>query len=721
MKKHKTAQLDTTTLILDFKQSNLVSTVQIWEYDLPQSMPISGRENYPNAHIWARNQTDNPYYLHQPKLKLYIVYSGEQAEDIFYNTEILPKRQISNFQNIDINPCLIKALLAHYVHDKQGFISNYKFYLFVKSYNSQRGNHYADVLEINPKILIQKDVHNNDTGLFELFLDDSATRLKRTEFKNRNKSQVPFDYIELPNGQTAFNQLKTKGIIEEKLIYEKNTSDEYKTKVTFHSIENVEAYEKSRNHQLAVFTNGFLEHLQNLGVIVSQKSLHLEQKEARLGENSKLSFSDFKVSVFDKRFVKKDDFQEILNGLNETSYGVKFYSSSENKASKDENILILMDYSTGDCTNDGVLKSKIDQDGYRIVKDAGFVNSQGFCINPNTFNKTKNELTEEEFLTYKFVEDKNGAKILLSSIQRNLEICLQQLFLKNLIHQQNTISKNLPNADIISRSVFIYAYSKGGQDFKKICFTEDDLLRIEDLYSLKSLQILNSCGIEGDTIEDVIFNFLLLRKKYDHYSWKEIKNNTRFILNPNGIIEIKEIPEKTLYSSEVHNVLIDREGVRPRNEFELEYDNSEFSDEQITVFNNYLKTNVENEISFEKLLQSGKNGKHREEIFKILGIKNETKLRNELKYKGKKAGFFATSQGVWFDEKCSQYFVGNNSNYQDYTQEKGFQMRKIITLRGKFDAQLFFPLLSVDFVKYKSFTVNPYVFNLIKMYNTMNR
>lgn len=719
MKKNKTAQLDTTTLILDFKQSNLVKTVQIWEYDLPKSMPVNGRENYPNAHIWARNQTDNPYYLHQPKLKLYIVYSGEQAEDIFYNTEILPKRQISDFQNNVINPCLIKALLAHYVHEIQGFVNNYNFYLFVKSYNSQRGHHYADVLEINPKIPIQKDSQNNDTGLFELFLDDSATRLKRTQFKERKKYEVPFDYTELPNGQLAFNQLKTKGVAEDKFIYEKNTSDEYKTRVTFHSIKSVEDYEKSRNHQLAVFTNGFLEHLQNLGVLASQKTLNLEQKELKLRANSKLLLSDFKVSVFDKRFVKKDDFHAILDILNKTSYGVKFYPSSENEASKDDNILILMDYSTGDCSNDGVLKSKIDQDGYKIVKSVGFLNSQGFCINPNTFNETKSKLSEEEFLVYEFVEEKK--QTILPQIQRNLEICLQQLFLKNLIHQQSTISKNLPNADIIAQSVFIYCYTKDNERFKKICFVEDNLLKFENLDNPKSIQILNSFGIEGDTIDDVMFNFLSLRKGYDEYNWSKIdKNEIRFILNPNGIIEIKEIPEKTLYSPEVRNVLVDRETVRPKKEFELEYKNSVFSDEQITAFNNYLKKNVENEISFEQLSQNCQKGKKWEELFKILDIHKETKLSNELKYKGKKAGFFITSQGVWFDEEYSQYFVGSNNSYK-YDQEKGFQMRKIITLRGEFNAESFFPLLSVDFVKYRSFTVNPYVFNLIRMYNTMNK
>ena len=434
-------------------------------------------------------------------------------------------------------------------------------------------------------------------------------------------------------------------------------------------------------------------------------------------ENSKLSYSDFKVSVFDKRFVKKDDFQEILNILNKTSYGVIFSPNSENEASKNENILILMDYSTGDCSNDGVLKSKIDQDGYRIVKSAGFLNSQGFCVNPNTYNETKSKLLEEEFLNYGATKE----IVLSQQIQRNLEICLQQLFLKNLISQQDTILKNLPNTDIITQSIFIYCYTKSNERFSKICFVEDNILKVEDLYSLKSVQILNSFGIEGDSIDEVMFNFLSLRKGYDKYNWSKIdKNEIRFILNPNGIIEVKEIPEKTLYSSEVRNVLIDRATVKSKKEFELEHGNSVFSDKQITEFNNYLKKNVENEISFEQLSQNCQKGKKWEEIFKILGIKNETKLSSELKYKGKKAGFFATSQGIWFDKNCSQYFVGSNNSYK-YDQEKGFQMRKIITLRGKFDAELFFPLLSVDFVKYRSFTVNPYVFNLIKMYNTMNK
>lgn len=90
-----------------------------------------------------------------------------------------------------------------------------------------------------------------------------------------------------------------------------------------------------------------------------------------------------------------------------------------------------------------------------------------------------------------------------------------------------------------------------------------------------------------------------------------------------------------------------------------------------------------------------------------------------LSFRGKKAGFLIAFQGVWFDNIKNQYFVGDKYGYK-YKQTKGYQMRKIEILKGTFNKDYFFPLLNVDFVKHKNYTVLPYPFNLIKMYATMN-
>jgi hypothetical protein len=106
-----------------------------------------------------------------------------------------------------------------------------------------------------------------------------------------------------------------------------------------------------------------------------------------------------------------------------------------------------------------------------------------------------------------------------------------------------------------------------------------------------------------------------------------------------------------------------------------------------------------------------------------LGINTEKRfvkaLRklSDLPIRGKKeGGVLKIHEGVWFDEEKLQYFVGARNGYK-YDQDKGFQVRKIIVHKGEFDKSFFFPLLDVEFVRHGGFTVQPYPFNLIKIYN----
>jgi len=142
-------------------------------------------------------------------------------------------------------------------------------------------------------------------------------------------------------------------------------------------------------------------------------------------------------------------------------------------------------------------------------------------------------------------------------------------------------------------------------------------------------------------------------------------------------------------------------------------------------FNNFLDEEVEDiMLSYQDLklkYGKGENGF----LKKIFNSKDERpfiKFLNDetsIKLKGlKQDGIFSTYTGLWFDELHHQYFVGRTYGYQ-HKQDKGSQMKKIITHFGTLYTEKFFELLNVDFIRHKEITVNPYPFKLIEMYEVI--
>lgn len=718
----KTSVVDTNTLIFNFPKSKineLKKCLEIWEYSLPNYVSGATGKDYANLQIWARYQTDKPYQLFTPKganPKLYIVYKNKNnITEINFEGQPLTGRPLDNLQyllseptnNSSIIACIIKVLIANFVHQKGEFISNNKFYLVSNTYSSKRKNYYAEVLKISPQLKSHQNIDNQHTGLTELFLGDKATRLKRIEFQNRYMGNIPFDFVVLPNGQLAFKQLKTLNTEEDKdkLIYEENTSKKYRTKIKFHTIKSLDAYEETRNFLLSTFSKDLEKYFIELGFHVKSKKLYLEQKLSTLSSKTGLTFENFKIFVFDKRFNRKEDFQSIITKLNSTNYGIQFIASTENETQHKNNTLILMDYSIGDCEEHGVLKNKINEDGYKIIKKLGFKNSQGFCLNINTFDKKKEEFSETEFLNYPKIKITEG-KIDDIDLQRNFEICLQQLFLKSLLINAIEIKHKLPFINIVNKLVFIHCFTRNKQRFEFICYVENDILEIENLRSNKAKHVLEKLGYSE--LEDLILHW----KQLNPYSNFD-KGTLHWMLSNTFFWEIKEIPERVLYPSELHEVLREREEEISKEYFKLKMNNVFFSSEKTKKYNDFIEQEIYDSISFEELVK--KSGKYRKKILDILDINKETNLAKALNYRGKKAEFFTTSKGVWLDKSNLQYFVGKKDSYQ-YNQVTGFQLRKIILHKGQFQEDLFFPLLNVNFIKYKSFTVVPYIFRLMKMF-----
>lgn len=719
----KTAIQDTTTLILDFTNSDfkqLSQYYQIWEYELPKYMIPKKKEDYAKNQIWARRNTDNPYYLHSKKNeapKLYIAYTkGELIKEIKDNSYTLPKVLFNPNEPKNYH-CLLKVLMACYVYQENKFVSNNIFYLLVKHFSSKRGYDYLTALKINPSLKRQKNSYHQETGLYELELQDYATRLKKVSYGNRNKRKIPFDFTELENEQIILKQLKLNNSVDDDYaIYEENTKKSSKISVEFHNIQSIDKYEKSRNTLLDNFTKELIKFFNTLGLITKPKQLNLEKVVNKLSIDN-LEYKEFNVSVFDMRFRKDLSLQKMTKQFNEFDPNVNFEIGNIASTQKDANVLILMDYSKGDCKINGVLSEFDGQDGYKIIKNAGYKISQGFCLNINHFQdeNKKRVLSQDEFLNYQAAWEKG--KFINSDLERDFKICIQQLYLKSIA--QKSVKFEIPKFNFLENSVFIHCFSKKSGlsyiRYKYICYVNNQQLHFTKLDSKEASEALTKYGVNDET------ELVQLWKNHNP-SWLNFNTGDKyFILNQQGLIEIKEIKERVLYASDVGDIITHRTAEYEKSNFLLTLDNKFFTSEQVERYNLYINNEVDDYISFDELVKGGKKGKHREEVFDILGLgKREDKLAKALSFKGKRSGgFLSVFQGIWFDETHNQYFVGNKDSYNS-NQVKAHQLRKIDILKGQFDKTSFFPLLNVDFVKHKNYTVLPYPFNLIKMYVTMN-
>lgn len=713
-KSTKNAQLDTTTLRINFNNSDftkLRTHFQIWEYDLPRYCRFFRQEDYARGHIWLRSQTDQPYYFHFKKLKLYLAYErDDKVESLERDNKELAKREIVDFENPSLYAPIIKLLTACYVHLEEPFISNNKFYLLYNSFTSKRENEYAEVLKITPQLKAELNVSNTHTGSYELRISNTATRLKKTTYANRNRQQIPFALDETRDEQLVFRPLKmTDDIAEAYEIYEENTDKNYRTKIKNHSLESVAEFERSRIAKLQKFTEQLLSFLTKIGLQAERKILNIIQVANKL-EKDILNLAAIKVSVLDFRFNREVSIEQIIDNFNTYDYGKIFTKTILEKVTPQDNVLILMDYTEGDCTRFGVLSDREKEDGYRIVKRKGIVNSQGFCININAFKKQKSKLSETEFLTYQPFNRGN----LNDTLSRGLQISLEQLYLKRIVTDTvNHQAVRLPRVEILENSVFIHCFSKKNQPrFQHFSYVRNGELIITDFKDAQIPSILKSFGFND------LHELVGLRQQYNPHN-EFHKGEIFLMLNADFFAEIRLINERLLYSNELGNILRERAKIRTNNHFLLPVKNDFFTSEQTQQYNYFIKQSVPDKISYEALMYGTKKGIYRPTINEILGITNENRLAKALGFRGKRgSGLLTTYQGVWFDKNRMQYFVGENNSYQQ-RQEKGFRLRKIVVYRGEFKQDYFFPLLNVDFVKHKSYTVLPYVFRLLKIYSEM--
>ena len=697
MKKHKT-----TSFTIDVKNSSfnkLKDRFVIYRYTLPAYLNFR-KKHFGLLHNWAKSNIDDPYYLHFPTKKIYVLFKkNAEPKKLCYGDYTLPIGVFDDFEKESLIHVWLKVLLAEYMRSKGLFISNDSFYI-----NSElsKDKSWATVLEIN----LKHDYKNNEAVIFNLV--DKATRLKQVDiedYEQYHKHSIPYG-LTFKNTTAVFKQLKKKEInYYSRDIFVKPKpikGNSFKTAINFHSIKNEADHKKSRSFLINNFLPQFLDFLYQHDISVSQKELNLERVDKKY-KTETLRNHNIKISLIDGRKNKSVPLDKALKLSEILDNDIHVEEKKIDKVATNESILFVMDYSKEDfeklfpSEKDPYLKLKESESFKDIPK-------QGICVNELSF-KDKNSLDAEDYLSYYGLTDKE--------LKRNLSVCLNQLILKSILLSGDY--SRLPQTELLDHKLFIY---KG-----KALFLAQGTLKMKNINSAEELEQLASEVTSRSDILDILIN---IHRYHNPFLQKDLEPNFdryRLIIAKDSVIELTDYPERFLYDDDEIKARVDSSyRKRPISEFKA----NESSDLAIE-YNEYIDNNVE-ELSLSYNEFKKKYGKGEDGFLKTIFHKNEIKATYKdtsflkfleenkgLKIKGlKQDKVFAAHTGIWFDKLQMQYFVGRNLSYK-YEQDKGFQMKKILVHSGQFNEETFFPLLKIDFIRFKELTVNPYPFKLIDM------
>lgn len=462
-------------------------------------------------------------------------------------------------------------------------------------------------------------------------------------------------------------------------------------------------HEKSKSLIIQNFLSQFVKFLSKYDISISEKELNLRRIDKKY-ENESLGIRDFKISLVDGRKNKGLPLSQLLAFPDALQNEINVTETTTGDLSPNESVLFVMDYSKEDFTKyypneeDPYLEFKNSKSHANVAK-------QGICVNELSF-ADEVSLSQQDYFNYSGISGKD--------LERNLSICVNQLFLKSILLSGDC--SQLPLIELLENKLFVYK--------NKVMYVAQGKLNITDINSFEAFDELSKQVTGRSDIFDVFYE---LNKYHNPFSKGESEfdlSKFRLLISKDSVIELIDYPERVFYDDkEIQSRIKNRNKKRSLDEFKAKE-----SSEIAATYNEYLTNNVEElSLSYEEL--KTKYGKGEDGFLKTIFYKNQdsktyadTIFRNFLdenkgiKIKGlKEDGIFATHTGIWFDKEQMQYFVGRTHGYGKHKQDKGFQMKKILVHSGQFNKDTFFPLLNIDFIRFKELTVNPYPFKLINM------
>ncbi|MCL4872059.1 MAG: hypothetical protein KJ063_24120 [Anaerolineae bacterium] len=745
--KNNNRAVPTTILTIDrgaIDWERLRHSCYIARYKLPFYNRKTDKNYFARMHNWYKQEGNYPCYLHTHGPHLYVKYSNAgEVIDLLYEGQVLRAETIV-VDNEAMLPWIMKLLTADFFQLDGRFVSNAKFFLWATA-----DKDFVTGLEIELN-------HNWQENKDEFIVSDEATRLRRLR-------PIDFDYIQswqqvyygrfypTPD-MPVFKQLKRDQLTRDQLregiyeLYEGSRTN--RANLIFHSTKSLHALRQTRSYLLSQFVTRFVAHLNELGLPFQQKRLPMQSmhsKSSAAMQERQLPLEQKPIYIIDDRLNatrQSDDFAaQYCAVANQaiTDYDALFIVKSEADLQPGDWALRLQDYDGTEFEPDtGILKDRQDTKTDfsnrhpKVVKQTINVNSNSKKRKEDAQRQKARTWSEAEYLDY----DVPTA----DDIKTRLEVCRNQLLLKDVVMFPQNVLARLPQIEMMADMIFLYQGAL-------IYFDGQDLCFMSVANNLEAVVAFVQKHSGWDLHEDVLLPSI---EQYYFNSQRDgaIADTLKrpFIIGRDFVWEIWEGNGRVLNEDvTIQERLEALEQVRLCKEFYPPHlDSPLFTAAQLRAYAEFLDKEVrQTTVSYVDL--KAQYGKHIKDergtilvkdggFFNLLGISNAKKYREYLKEcvglpleSVREDHLFPVYKGIWYSPNSGHYVAGvkDTSNEE---QERGHTLRRIVVHQGIKEpdklksllAQSFFPLLEVNFIRYKNYTVRPFPFQLIDIWQKVS-
>lgn len=732
----------TTILTIDrgaIDWERLRQRCHIVRYQMPFYNRKTDKNYYARMHNWYKQESDYPCYLHTHGPHLYVKY-GNPNEVINLSYEGRPLRaEMVNLEDETMLPWIMKLLVADFFQVGGRFVSNAKFFLWATA-----DKDFVTGLEIEVK-------HNWQENKDEFIVSDEAARLRKLRPIDNIQPwrQVYYGRFYPSPDMPIFKQLKRDQITPEQLdegvfeLYEGSRTN--RASLTFHSTKSLRALQQTRSYLLNQFIAQFVAYLNGLGLPFQQKRLSVQRmhtESTTAMKERQLPLEQKPIYIVDDRLnaLRKPDnfatrFCQVANAAT-PDHDTLFVVKPEDEIEPGDWVLRIQDYEKDDFDPEtGILKDWQDPKASFYARHPDVVKQ---TINANN-NSKKRQIEAErqksrdwsatEYLDYEVPTD--------ADLKTQLQVCRNQLLLKDVVMFPQSVPSRLPQIGLMTNMIFLY-------QGVLVYFDGRDLHFMAVANNLEEASVFVQAYTGWDLVEDVLLPSIE-RYYFNPQRDKAIEDTLKrpFIISRDLVWEIWEGNGRVLNEDAVIRERLEAlEQPRLIKQFyPPQLDNNPlFDSQQLQVYAKFLDREVrQSTISYIDLkTQYGKHVKDErgailEEdggFFSLLGIHSAKKYREYLKgWVGlplesvREDHLFPVYKGIWYDPDTNHYVAGvKDSNSLE--QERGHTLRRIVVHQGerepdKLRAQLtqaFFPLLEVNFIRHRNYTVYPFPFKLIEVW-----
>lgn len=747
--KNNNRAVPTTILTIDrgaIDWGRLRHSCHIVRYKLPFYNRKTDKNYFARMHNWYKQESNYPCYLHTHGPHLYVKYSNaDEVIDLLYEGQVLHAETIV-VDDEAMLPWIMKLLTADFFQLDGRFVSNVKFFLWA---TADKDLDFVTGLEIELK-------HNWQENKDEFIVSDEATRLRKLrpiDFDSiQSRWQVYYGRFYPTPDMPVFKQLKKDQLTRDQLregiyeLYEGNRTN--RASLTFHSTKSIAALQQTRSHRLNLFIAQFVAYLNGLGLPFQQKRLSMQpmhtkstaamQKRQLPSEQKPIYIVDDRLNALRKPNDFADRLCEIANTATpdcKTLFAVK----TEAELAPSDWVLRIQDYEKDDFDPEtGILRDWQDPKADFYARHPGVI-KQTMNVNSNS-KKRQKEAQRHKSQNWSAAAYLDYDVPTVNDIETQIEVCRNQLLLKDLVMFPQNVLSRLPQIEMMANMIFLYQGALVYFDGQDLHF-----MTVANNFESASLLIQEYTG--WDLLEDVLLpsgELYYFNPQRDGVIEDTLKRP--FLISRDFVWEIWEGNGRVLNEDVIIQERLEAlEQDRPCKEFYPPHlDSSLFTAAQLRAYAEFLDKEVrQTTISYVDL--KAQYGKHIKDergtilvkdggFFNLLGISNAKKYREYLKEcvglpleSVREDHLFPVYKGIWYSPDTSHYVAGvkDTSNEE---QERGHTLRRIVIHQGikesdklKFLlAQSFFPLLEVNFIRHKNYTVRPFPFQLIDIWQKVS-